>query len=143
MAVNPIADQDLITTYFNAQLSQTIYDDGVPDPADMSWVNNVLLPYVVIEFGMPVGAAEGRSIAVEQKQPTVQRVGLSVVSSNAKFARQVGGKVSEIGVGFTASSNVGPLRFIGGSSFTLQVESRPNVYVSQIQFTYLSNMSNV
>ena len=142
MAVNPVADQDLITAYFNAQLAQTVYDDGVPDPADMTWTNNALPPYVVIEYGMPVGATAGRSIAGEEKQPTVQRVGLSVVSSSGKFARQVGGKIADVGVGFEASANVGPLRLLGGSTFTVQVDSRPTVYVSQVHFTYSSNMTD-
>jgi len=143
MTVNPVEDQDLITAHFDAQLAQTIYDDGVPAPEDMTWVNNVLAPYVVVDYGMPIGSASGRSIAGEEKQPTLQRVGLSVISSNSKFTRQVAGKIAEIGVGFVASANVGPLRLIGGGAFTIQVEAKPEVYVSQVYFQYISNMTDV
>ena len=140
MTVASFADQELITAYFDGQLAQPVYDDGYPEPADMTWVNGVLTPYVVIEYGQPVGVADGRSISVEQDQPTIQRVAVSCVASNGKVAREIASKVAGVGVGFIASNNVGPLRLIGGATLTQRVESRPTVFVSEVYFNYLSNM---
>ena len=143
MAVDPYADQVLLTAYFDSQLAQDVYDDGVPDPYDMTWTNGVLPPYVVIEYGMPIAATAGRSIAGEEKQPTVQRMSLTVVSSSGAYTRQVAGKIARVGVGYFASSNVGPLRLSGSTSFTMQVENRPMVHASQVHFSYTSNMENL
>jgi hypothetical protein len=143
MTVAAFPDQELITAFFVAQLAQPVYDDGYPEPADMPWVGDVLAPYVVIEYGMPVSTADGRSIAAEEKQPTIQRVAVSCVASNGKVAREVASKVASVGVGFISSDNVGPLRLVGGGSFTQKVESRPTVYVSEVYFSYLSNMKNL
>lgn len=140
MSVDAFPDQQLITVYFDGQLAQPVYDDGYPEPADMEWVNGVLTPYVVIEYGMPVGVAEGRGIAREEEQPTIQRVAVSCVASSGKVARQIASKVARVGVGFTASANVGPLRLVGGASLTQRVESRPLVYVSEVYFSYIGNM---
>ena len=140
MSVESFPDQELITAYFEGQLAQPVYDDGYPEPADMTWVNGVLTPYVVIEYGQPVGVADGRSISVEQDQPTIQRVAVSCVASSGKVAREIASKAATVGVGFVASANVGPLRLVGGGNFTQRVESRPLVYVAEVYFTYLSNM---
>lgn len=140
MTLNPYTDQEALGAYFDGQLAQDVLEDGFPEPGDMTWVNGVLTPYVVIDFGMPVATADGRSVAAEEKQPTVQRVVLSAVASSGKVARQIAGKIVEVGTGYMASSNTGPLRLVGGGQFTLQVESRPSVYVSEVYYTYLSNM---
>lgn len=142
MSVESFPDQELITAYFQGQLAQPVYDDGYPEPADMEWVGSNLTPYVVIEYGSPVGTAEGRGIATEDKQPTVQRVAVSCVASSGKVARQIASRVSAVGVGFVASDNVGPLRLVGGGAFTQRVESRPTVYVSEVYFSYISNLEN-
>jgi hypothetical protein len=143
MTLNPYADQGALTAYFTAQLAQDVLEDGFPEPGDQEWTNGVLKPYVVIDFGMPVATADGRSIAGEEKQPTVQRVVLSAVASSGKVARQIAGKIVESGTGFMASSNTGPLRLVGGGQFTQQVENRPSVYVSEVYFLYWGNMVDV
>ncbi len=143
MTLNPFSDQEALVAYFQGQLAQDVLEDGFPEPGEMTWVNGVLVPYVVIDFGMPVATADGRSIAGEEKQPTVQRVVLSAVASSGKVAREIAGKIVEVATGYSISNNTGPLRLVGGGNFTLQVENRPSVYVSEIYLTSLSNMENV
>jgi len=141
MPVEPYADQELLSAHFRNGLAQDVYDDGVPDPYDMTWTNGVLLPYVVIEYGMPIAAGGGRSISTEEKQPTVNRVSASVVSSSGAYARQVASKIVGLGTGFVPSTNTGPLRLSGNTSFSMQVENRPAVYVTQVHFSYDGNMA--
>lgn len=143
MTLNPYTDQEALTAYFAGELAQDVLEDGFPEPEDMEWVGVNLVPFVVIDFGMPVATADGRSIAGEEKQPTIQRVVLSAVASSGKVARQIGGKIAEVGTGYSASNNTGQLRLVGGGNFTQLFESRPTAYISEVYFTYLSNMENV
>lgn len=140
--INPYADQEALVAYFASELAQDVLEDGYPEPGDMVWANNILVPYVVIDFGSPVASAEGRSVAGEEKQPTSQRVVLSAVASSGKVARQIAGKIAEVGTGYSASNNTGPLRLIGGGQFTQAVESRPSVFVVETYFLYLGNMTD-
>jgi hypothetical protein len=141
MSLNPYSDQEALTAYFTAQLAQDVLEDGFPEPGDMTWVNGVLVPYVIADFGSPVSTTQGRSVAGEEKQPTTQRLVLSAVASSGKVARQIVGKILEVGTGYSASSNTGPLRLVGGGNFTVQVENRPSVYVSEAYFVYWSNLA--
>lgn len=141
MTVAPFPDQQLISAHFASQMAQEVYDDGYPEPADMPWPNGVLTPYIVIDYGMPVSTTDGRGITGEEDQPTVQRVAVACVASSGKVAREIASKVSAVGVGFTASSNAGPLRLVGGGNFTQKVDAKPTVYVSEVYFSYTSNMA--
>lgn len=143
MTLNPFSDQEALVVYFQGELAQDVLEDGFPEPGEMTWTNGVLVPYVIIDFGMPVATADGRSIAGEEKQPTVQRVVLSAVASSGKVAREIAGKIVQVGTGYMASSNTGPLRLVGGGQFTMQVENRPSVYVSEVYYTYWSNLTNM
>jgi len=140
MTLNPYSDQEALAAFFRSELAQDVLEDGFPEPGEMTWVNGVLVPYVVIDFGAPVAAAGGRSIAGEEKQPTSQRVVLSAVASSGKVAREIAGKITEVGTGYMASSNTGPLRLIGGGQFGQVVENRPTVHVSEVYFLYLGNL---
>ncbi len=142
MTINPYADQEALADYFRTELAQDVLEDGYPEPGDMPWTNNILVPYVVIDFGSPVATTQGRSVAGEEKQPTSQRVVLSAVASSGKVAREIAGKIAEVGTGYSVSSNTGPLWLVGGGQFSQQGESRPTVHVSEVNFIYLANMAD-
>jgi hypothetical protein len=142
MTVNPYADQEALAAYFRTQLAQDVLEDGYPEPGDMPWTNNILVPYIVIDFGSPVATTQGRSVAGEEKQPTSQRVVLSAVASSGKVAREIAGKIAEVGTGYSVSSNTGPLRLVGGGQFSQVVESKPTVYVSEVYFLYWANLTD-
>jgi hypothetical protein len=147
VTVETFADQELILARVDSVMAQTVYND-VADGVVMEWVTPPgggtpnLKAYIAVDFGEPVAKATGRSISVEEKQPTVQRVIMASVAGNAKVARQISSRLVGQMTGFVPSDNCGPLSLIGGGGYTMQVDNKPTVYVRESYWQYDGNMSD-
>lgn len=139
MTLNPYVEHELITARLESVMAQEVYED-MPDAVDTQYINGLIVPYVTADYGMPFASAGGRSIAVEQKQPTDQRVIFSGVAGSNGIARQITSKMVAEMVGFVPSDNSGPLRLVGGGAYTIQVENKPTEHVSEVYFLFSSNM---
>lgn len=139
--LNPYPDQlaiyNRIDTLFPAY---TVVED-VPDATQIVYVNGEITAYITVDFSMPTSLGTGRSISVEEKQPTEQSVVVSVVAGSNRRARQICGSIVEQMTGFVPSVNCGPLRLFGGGNFTFAVENKPTAYIAECYFRYPGNMS--
>lgn len=140
MTLNPYVEQELITAKLESVMAQTVYND-VPDAVDTEYVNGVIVPYITVDYGMPFASAGGRSIAVEEKQPTDQRVIFSSIAGSNGVARQITSRIVSEMTGFKPSDNSGPLRLVGGGAYTIQMENKPTEYVSEVYMLYASNLA--
>lgn len=142
MPVDPYSDESAILAAIKAKFTGYLVVEEVLEGEDVQYQNGVMVPYLAVDFGMPVASATGRSIDQEQKQPTDQRVIVSAVSGDPTFTRQLSGRVARDLVGLVANSNTGPLRLIGGGGYTIPVTNAPTQYVRDCYFLYLGNMAS-
>lgn len=142
MTLNPYADQQAILAKANTEMAQNVVE-GVADGVTIEWdvTGMFVVPYIAASFGTPVAAGVGRSISVEAKQPTDLRVAFACVASSPDIARQISGKLVDEMTGFYASNNAGPLALIGGAQYTMRLDAKPTLYVSEVYFRFSSNMA--
>lgn len=142
MPVDPYTDEAAILAAIRAEFTGYLVVEEILDGDEIPYENGKMVPYLAVDFGMPVASATGRSIAAESKQPTDQRVIVSAVSDDPTFTRQLSGRVARDLVGLEANSNTGPLRLIGGGGYTMPVANGPTQYVRDCYFLYLGNMAS-
>lgn len=138
MALDPVVEHDAITARLESVMAQDVYED-VADGVTQTWNDTFMVPYIAVDYGMPLASAGGRSIARENLQPTDQRVIVAACASSNRVARQVASRVVQQMTGFEPSDNAGPLKLVGGGAFTIQTENKPTVYVSEVYFMYSAN----
>ena len=137
--IDPIVEQNLIIQQVATLMSPTlvIEDDNI----NTQYVNGVMAEYVFVDFGTPVATADGRSIAGEERQPFSIRVSVAYVAGSRSAARAGASRVAGL-VGFVPNTNSGPLRLVGGGSYTLQDDStKPLKFVSETYFVFVDNLS--
>ena len=136
--IAPIVEQDLIVTAVGTLMTGTpVIED---DTTSTSYVNGQIAEYAFVDFGTPVATATGRSIVGEAKQPFNIRCTVAYVAGSRSAARAGASKVAGL-TGFVPNSNSGPLKLIGGGSYTLQDDStKPIKYVSETYFLFTDNL---
>lgn len=140
MAIDPTTDANAVKTQLETALTISVHE-GVATGVATTYVNGVLVEYATIGFGSPVATATGRSLGVETQQPGTVRVIAGYVSGTAEGARTGGGSVVTALTGFVPSTNAGPLRLIGGGSYTIQeAATKPIRYVQETYFLFDVNM---
>lgn len=139
MAINPIVEQNLIMAKIDAEFTQPVYEN---DQVKITYTNGVLDEYLSVDFGSPVATIAERSIAAEDKQPYVSRVIVAYVAGTKLAARTGASAVAGKLTGFTPNSNSGPLKLVGGGSYTLaDSAAKPIQYVSETFFTFMANLA--
>lgn len=137
--ISPIVEQDLIVAQVTSVMSPIpVIED---DTDTTTYVNGEPAPYVFVDFGSPVATFDGRGITGEAKQPFTIRCSVAYVAGSRTAARAGAATVASLMTGFVASSNSGPLRLVGGASYTLEDDStKPVRYVGETFFAFTSNM---
>jgi hypothetical protein len=143
MAINPIIEQNLIVAELEARFTPPVYED---DQVSVSYTNGEISEYITVDFGSPVATYNNRSIGAEQKQPYNQRVIVGYVAGS-KSAARAGASSIAVGTptgmtGFVPSTNSGPLRLVGGGSYTIAATAaKPIEFISEVYFLFTSNLA--
>lgn len=141
MTVNPITEENLIVAKLDTDFAVPIHQ-GYADGALVSYVNGVLASYIAVDFGAPVATADGRGITGEATQPYEIRASVTYVAATQLAARTGRSSVVASLIGFTPNSNSGPLRAVGGGTYTIQDDStKPTRYAAEAHFAFIDNLA--
>jgi hypothetical protein len=140
LSLLPIEDQ-IITKL--KELPQTVYENGVPDDANLLYSNGTMLPFVVPFFGGFARALDGRGITSVRQDLGESYVIIQCVGPNERSSRQVADLVRNKMTGFTPS-DAGEMVPASNSRYvTPDFSSRPAKYISEVTFRYAVNTNVV
>jgi hypothetical protein len=140
LSLLPIEDQ-IITKL--KELPQTVYENGVPDDANLVYSNGTMLPFVVPFFGGFARALDGRGITSVRQDLGESYVIIQCVGPNERSSRQVADLVRGKMTGFTPS-DAGEMVPASNSRYvTPDFSSRPAKYISEVTFRYAVNTNVV
>lgn len=142
MALSLLPIQDEIVTKLQ-ELSQTVYQNGVPDDASLEYQNGIMLPFIVPFFGGYSRASEGRGIVSSRQDLGESYCIIQCVGPTERSSRQVADAVRDKLTGYVPD-DAGELRPIGNSRIVLpDFTSRPAKYVTEVTFRYAVNTNVV
>jgi hypothetical protein len=125
------------------ELPQTVYENGVPDDANLVYSNGVMLPFIVPFFGGYARAVDGRGITSSRQDLGESYVIIQCVGPTERSSRQVADVVRDKMTGFTPN-DAGEMIPSGNSRFvTPDFSSRPAKYISEAVFRYAVNTNVV
>jgi hypothetical protein len=128
-----------IAAYANSNLAQQVYRGSFPEPGNVQYVGDALIPYVVARFG-DMAQGGGRSFVGARGDQYYMMVDFACVASEAIIAEQVQSKVIDTMLGYKPL-NFGELnKMPGGGSFIVTDESRPLVFVAVASFRLSFNI---
>lgn len=140
LSLLPIEDQ-IITRL--KELPQTVYENGVPDDAQLAYSNGSMLPFIVPFFGGFAKALDGRGIIGVRQDLGESYVIIQCVGPTERSSRQVADIVRDKMMGFQPT-DAGQLEPAGNSRFiTPDFSSRPAKYISEVTFRYAVNTNVV
>jgi hypothetical protein len=140
LSLLPIEDQ-IITKL--KELPQTVYENGVPDDANLAYSNSTMLPFIVPFFGGFARALDGRGITSVRQDLGESYVIIQCVGPNERSSRQVADLVRGKMTGFTPS-DAGEMVPASNSRYvTPDFSSRPAKYISEVTFRYAVNTNVV
>ena len=140
LSLLPIEDE-IITKL--KELPQTVYENGVPDDANLQYSNNVMLPFIVPFFGGFARALDGRGIVSSRNDLGESYVIIQCVGPTERSSRQVADTVRNKMMGFKPN-DAGELVPAGSSRYiTPDFSSRPAKYISEVTFRYPVNTNVV
>lgn len=140
LSLLPIEDQ-IITRL--KELPQTVYENGVPDDAQLVYSNGSMLPFIVPFFGGFAKALDGRGITGVRQDLGESYVIIQCVGPTERSSRQVADIVRDKMMGFQPT-DAGQLEPAGNSRFiTPDFSSRPAKYISEVTFRYAVNTNVV
>lgn len=137
LALLPIHDQ--ITTKLS-ELPQTVYENGVPDDKQLTYVDGKLLPFIVANYAGFVQMPMERGITGPRADLGRSAVTVLCVGPNERSARQVADLVVDKLTGFKPSdAGVLEPETAGKTYSVYDSASRPVKYVSEVSFTFAVN----
>lgn len=134
---NLLSVQDAITAKLN-ELPQDVYITAVPDDVKIQHgANGLFLPYIVINFADVQEAPMGQGIISSRYNLGLSFCVVECVAPTERAARQVVGLVRDKLTGYIPSS-AGEMRIAGGRTYmSVETNSVPKRYISEISFNYL------
>lgn len=142
MGLSLIPIEDEIITKLK-ELPQTVYENGVPDDANLVYSNGTMLPFIVPFFGGYARAIDGRGITSSRQDLGESYVIIQCVGPTERSSRQVADVVRDKMTGFTPN-DAGEMIPSGNSRFvTPDFSSRPAKYISEAVFRYAVNTNVV
>lgn len=140
LSLLPIEDQ-IITKL--KELPQTVYENGVPDDANLAYSNSTMLPFIVPFFGGFARALDGRGITSVRQDLGESYIIIQCVGPTERSSRQVADLVRNKMTGFTPS-DAGEMVPASNSRYvTPDFSSRPAKYISEVTFRYAVNTNVV
>jgi hypothetical protein len=125
------------------ELPQTVYENGVPDDAQLPYSNGAMLPFLVPFFGGYSRALDGQGIISSRQDLGESYVIIQCVGPTERSSRQVADLVRDKMMGFKPN-DAGELVPAGNSRFiTPDFSSRPAKYISEVTFRYAVNTNVV
>lgn len=140
LSLIPIEDQ-IITKL--KELPQSVYENGVPDDANLQYSNGVMLPFIVPFFGGYARALDGRGITSSRQDLGESYVIIQCVGPTERSSRQVADIVREKMTGFTPSDAGEMVPAQNSRYVTPDFSSRPAKYISEVTFRYAVNTNVV
>jgi hypothetical protein len=138
MAVDPKAQQDLVVAHMSTLFPGKVFED---DQTELSYVNGAPAEYITVDFGSPVPTGSDRGITGEETQPYVIRTTFGYVAASRTAARAGASQISAGMIGFVPGPGNGPMRFIGGGTYTLTEDTvKPTLYVSEVYMSFVANL---
>lgn len=142
MSLSLIPVEDQIITKLK-EMPQTVYENGVPDDAQLQYSNGTMLPFIVPFFGGFSRAIDGRGITSVRHDLGESFVVIQCVGPTERSSRQVADAVREKMTGFQPVDG-GPLTpSANGRPVLPDFTSRPAKYISEVTFRYAVNTNVV
>jgi hypothetical protein len=142
MALSLLPTQDAIVTKLN-ELIQTVYENGVPDDAQLEYNNGIMLPFISPFFGGMARSTDGRGIVSARQDLGESYCIVQCVGPTERSSRQVADAVREKLTGFIPT-DAGELRPVtNGRTVLPDFSSRPAKYITEVAFTYSVNVNVV
>ena len=140
LSLLPIEDE-IITKL--KELPQTVYENGVPDDANLAYSNGTMLPFIVPFFGGFARAIDGRGITSVRHDLGESYIIIQCVGPTERSSRQVADLVREKMTGFIPN-DAGEMVPASNSRYvTPDFSSRPAKYISEVTFRYAVNTNVV
>jgi hypothetical protein len=140
LSLLPIEDQ-IITKL--KELPQTVYENGVPDDANLVYSNGTMLPFIVPFFGGFARAIDGRGITSVRHDLGESYIIIQCVGPTERSSRQVADLVRNKMTGFTPSDAGEMIPASNSRYVTPDFSSRPAKYISEVTFRYAVNTNVV
>lgn len=140
MSLSLLPIQDAITTKLK-ELPQDVYENGVPDDAQLTYsTTGKLLPFVVASYSGYVPDVMGKGIVGARYDLGKSYVTFMCVGPSERSARQVADLVLDLMTGFKAP-NAGELEpdSVGRPYMVNDSASKPAKYVSEVSFNFPVN----
>jgi len=142
MSLSLLPVQDQIVTKLQ-ELPQSVYENGVPDDAQLEYQNGIMLPFIVPFFGGFARSSDGRGIVSSRMDLGESYCIVQCVGPTERSSRQVADAVRDKLTGFKPT-DAGELRPITNSRIVLpDFTSRPAKYVAEVTFRYSVNTNVV
>ena len=142
MGLSLIPIQDEIVTKLK-ELPQTVYENGVPDDANLVYSNGTMLPFIVPFFGGYAQALDGRGITSSRQNLGESYIIVQCVGPTERSARQVADLVRDKLTGFTPNDAGEMVPTTNSRFLTPDFSSRPAKYISEVIFRYPVNTNVV
>jgi hypothetical protein len=140
LSLIPIEDQIVAEL---KEMPQTVYENGVPDDAQLEYSNGTLLPFIVPFFGGYSRSLEGRGITSVRHDLGESFIIVQCIGPTERSSRQVADAVREKMTGFQPEDG-GPLTpTINNRPVLPDFSSRPAKYISEVTFRYSVNTNVV
>lgn len=138
MSLDLLAVQDDIVAQLRT-LPQDVYETTAPDDTRLTFdQNGMILPYIVIEFSDLYPSISGTGIVSTRYDLKESFIIVSCIAPTERSARQVANLVRDKLTGYKPVDS-GELVQAGGAVSYAAVDARPNRYVSDMSFTFLTN----
>ena len=138
MSLNLLAVQDDIVAHLRT-LPQDVYETTAPDDSKLKFdTNGMILPYIVVEYADLYPVINGGGIVSSRYDVKESFIIVSCVGPTERSARQVANVVRDKLTGYKPVDS-GELMHAGGSVSYASQDPKPNRYVAEMSFTFLTN----
>lgn len=142
MGLSLLPIQDEIVSKLR-ELPQTVYENGVPDDAQLEYSNGTMLPFIVPFFGGYARSTDGRGIVSSRQDLGESYCIVQCVGPTERSSRQVGDLVRDKLTGYSPA-DAGEMKPVSNSRVVLpDFSSRPGKYITEVTFRYVVNTNVV
>lgn len=142
MSLSILPVQDQITVKLK-ELPQAVYENGVPDDAQLKYSNGIMLPHIIVFYGGFARNPEESAITGPRQDGGESFAIVQCVGPTERSARQVADLVRDKLVGFTPNDGSALTISGNGRVLTPDLSTKPVKYVSELAFRYAVNMNVV
>ena len=140
LSLIPIQDEIVVKL---KELSQTVYENGVPDDSALEYSNGTMLPFIVPFFGGWSPSLDSNGIVSSRYDLGESFVIVQCVGPTERSARQVADLVRSKLMGYIPA-DAGELVPVSNSRYvTPDFSSRPAKYIAEVSFRYPVNTNVV